>query len=33
VPPSDLRDELVRRYDFYEDMEKDIPDKKHGTIL
>jgi acetyl-CoA carboxylase carboxyltransferase component len=33
VPPSDLRDELVRRYDFYEDIEKDIPDKKHGTIL
>ncbi len=33
VPPSDLRGELVRRYDFYEDMEKDLPDKKHGTIL
>jgi len=33
VPPSDLRDELVRRYDFYEDMEKELPDKKHGTIL
>jgi len=33
VPPSDLREELVRRYDFYEDMEKELPDKKHGTIL
>ncbi|WP_458204682.1 acyl-CoA carboxylase subunit beta [Haladaptatus sp. NG-SE-30] len=33
VPPSTLREELVQRYDFYADMEKDLPDKKHGTIL
>ena len=33
VPPSDLREELLQRYDFYEDIEKDIPDKKHGTVL
>jgi acetyl-CoA carboxylase carboxyltransferase component len=33
VPPSTLRDELVQRFAFYEDVEKDLPDKKHGTIL
>ncbi|MXR40840.1 acyl-CoA carboxylase subunit beta [Halobaculum sp. WSA2] len=33
VPPSDLREELVQRFDFYEDIEKSIPDKKHGTVL
>ncbi len=33
VPPSTLRDELVQRYDFYAGLEKDVPDKKHGTIL
>ncbi|WP_336328144.1 acyl-CoA carboxylase subunit beta [Halovenus sp. HT40] len=33
VPPSDLRTELTNRFAFYEDVEKDIPDKKHGTIL
>ncbi|MGK2229924.1 MAG: acetyl-CoA carboxylase carboxyltransferase component [Methanobacteriota archaeon] len=33
VPPSELRDELVQRYDFYEGMEKELPDKKHGTVL
>jgi acetyl-CoA carboxylase carboxyltransferase component len=33
VPPSTLREELVQRYDFYAGMEKDLPDKKHGTIL
>ncbi|MFP4174166.1 MAG: acyl-CoA carboxylase subunit beta [Halobacteriales archaeon] len=33
VPPSELRDELAGRYDFYEDVEKELPDKKHGTIL
>ena len=33
VPPSALRDELVARFDFYADLEKGVPDKKHGTIL
>ncbi|WP_251329741.1 acyl-CoA carboxylase subunit beta [Haloplanus pelagicus] len=33
VPPSTLREELVGRFDFYETVEKDRPDKKHGTIL
>ncbi|WP_101297611.1 acyl-CoA carboxylase subunit beta [Halegenticoccus soli] len=33
VPPSDLREELVRRFDFYETVEKSLPDKKHGTVL
>ncbi|AXR81095.1 acyl-CoA carboxylase subunit beta [Natrarchaeobaculum sulfurireducens] len=33
VPPSDLRRELVARFDFYADVEKSLPSKKHGTIL
>ncbi|MFB6093632.1 MAG: acyl-CoA carboxylase subunit beta [Halanaeroarchaeum sp.] len=33
VPPSDLREELVHRFDVYEDVEKDRPEKKHATIL
>lgn len=33
VPPSELRDELVARFDMYEDVEKRRPDKKHGTVL
>ncbi|NLV11732.1 acyl-CoA carboxylase subunit beta [Haloarcula argentinensis] len=33
VPPSDLRTELENRFAFYETVEKDLPDKKHGTIL
>ncbi|SIR13622.1 Acetyl-CoA carboxylase, carboxyltransferase component [Haladaptatus litoreus] len=33
VPPSTLREELVNRFEFYADMEKSLPDKKHGTIL
>jgi len=33
VPPSTLRQELVNRFAFYEDVEKDLPDKKHGTVL
>jgi acetyl-CoA carboxylase carboxyltransferase component len=33
VPPSELRTELARRFEFYEDVEKDRPSKKHGTIL
>ncbi|WP_226481549.1 acyl-CoA carboxylase subunit beta [Natrinema amylolyticum] len=33
VPPSTLREELAARFDFYEDVEKSLPDKKHGTIL
>ncbi|AXR78859.1 acyl-CoA carboxylase subunit beta [Natrarchaeobaculum sulfurireducens] len=33
VPPSELRRELVARFDFYADVEKSLPSKKHGTIL
>jgi acetyl-CoA carboxylase carboxyltransferase component len=33
VPPSELRTELAARYAFYEDVEKDRPNKKHGTVL
>ena len=33
VPPSTLRDELEARFEFYADLDKDVPDKKHGTIL
>ncbi|ELY46078.1 acyl-CoA carboxylase subunit beta [Natronorubrum sulfidifaciens] len=33
VPPSSLREELEARFAFYETVEKDLPDKKHGTIL
>ncbi|MEZ3115941.1 acyl-CoA carboxylase subunit beta [Halobaculum sp. MBLA0147] len=33
VEPSRLREELVNRFDFYADIEKSVPDKKHGTIL
>ncbi|TYL40543.1 propionyl-CoA carboxylase [Natronococcus pandeyae] len=33
VPPSTLREELAARFAFYEDVEKELPDKKHGTIL
>ncbi|SDQ51050.1 acyl-CoA carboxylase subunit beta [Natronobacterium texcoconense] len=33
VPPSTLREELAARFAFYEDLEKSVPDKKHGTIL
>jgi acetyl-CoA carboxylase carboxyltransferase component len=33
VPPSTLREELTNRFAFYEDIEKDLPDKKHGTVL
>ncbi|MDS0292853.1 acyl-CoA carboxylase subunit beta [Halogeometricum luteum] len=33
VPPSDLRAELAGRFAFYEDVEKSLPDKKHGTVL
>ncbi|MUW15375.1 acyl-CoA carboxylase subunit beta [Halorubrum sp. CBA1125] len=33
VPPSDLRAELAARFAFYADVEKDLPDKKHGTVL
>ncbi|WP_132060496.1 acyl-CoA carboxylase subunit beta [Halorussus amylolyticus] len=33
VPPSTLRTELENRFAFYEGVEKDLPDKKHGTIL
>ncbi|GAA0515955.1 Acetyl-CoA carboxylase, carboxyltransferase component [Halorubrum aquaticum] len=33
VPPSDLRAQLAARFDFYEDVKKDLPEKKHGTVL
>jgi acetyl-CoA carboxylase carboxyltransferase component len=33
VPPSTLRDQLVSRFAFYESIEKELPEKKHGTIL
>jgi acetyl-CoA carboxylase carboxyltransferase component len=33
VPPSKLRAELDNRFAFYETVEKDLPDKKHGTVL
>jgi acetyl-CoA carboxylase carboxyltransferase component len=33
VPPSDLRAELAARFAFYEDVEKDLPEKKHGTVI
>ncbi|PSQ62286.1 MAG: propionyl-CoA carboxylase [Halobacteriales archaeon SW_8_66_22] len=33
VPPSTLRRELGNRFEFYETVEKNLPDKKHGTIL
>ncbi|QLG47477.1 acyl-CoA carboxylase subunit beta [Natrinema halophilum] len=33
VPPSALREELAARFDFYADVEKSRPAKKHGTIL
>ena len=33
VPPSTLREELTNRFSFYEDVEKQRPSKKHGTVL
>ncbi len=33
VPPSTLRDELENRFAFYENLEKELPEKKHGTVL
>jgi acetyl-CoA carboxylase carboxyltransferase component len=33
VPPSTLREELENRFAFYETVEKDLPEKKHGTII
>jgi acetyl-CoA carboxylase carboxyltransferase component len=33
VPPSELRQELNNRFSFYEDVEKQRPSKKHGTVL
>jgi acetyl-CoA carboxylase carboxyltransferase component len=33
VPPSQLRQELVDRFAFYADVEKSLPEKKHGTVL
>ena len=33
VSPSTLREELAARFAFYADIEKDLPQKKHGTVL
>jgi acetyl-CoA carboxylase carboxyltransferase component len=33
IPPSTLREELDARFEFYETVEKDLPDKKHGTVI
>jgi len=33
VPPSRLRAELAARFEFYADVEKDLPEKKHGTVF
>ncbi|MCU4801150.1 acyl-CoA carboxylase subunit beta [Halobacteria archaeon HArc-gm2] len=33
VPPSDLRAQLAARFEFYETVEKDLPEKKHGTVI
>jgi len=33
IPPSELRTELAARFAFYEDVETELPDKKHGTVL
>jgi acetyl-CoA carboxylase carboxyltransferase component len=33
IPPSTLREELDNRFEFYETVEKELPDKKHGTVL
>ena len=33
IPPSSLREQLADRFAFYEDVEKDRPSKKHGTVL
>jgi acetyl-CoA carboxylase carboxyltransferase component len=33
VPPGDLRRELTERFAFYESVEKDRPDKNHGTVI
>ncbi len=33
VPPSTLREELIQRFEFYETVKKELPDKKHGTVL
>ena len=33
VPPSRLREELDGRFSFYEGIEKEGPDRKHGTVL
>jgi len=33
VPPSELRRELVERFDFYANVEKTRPAKKHGTVF
>ena len=33
VPPSTLREELLERFAFYESQERELPRKKHGTVI
>ncbi|MEF8812554.1 MAG: acyl-CoA carboxylase subunit beta [Halovenus sp.] len=33
IPPSELRAQLEARFRFYEDVEKQRPEKKHGTVI
>ncbi len=33
VPPSDLRDEIAKRFEWFENKEFPLPERKHGTIL
>jgi acetyl-CoA carboxylase carboxyltransferase component len=33
VPPSELRAEIAARFAFYNDVKKNVVDKKHGTII
>lgn len=33
VPPSRLRAELESRFEFYADVSKSLPEKKHGTVI
>ena len=33
VPPSELRAEVLKRFEWFENKDHPLPDKKHGTIL
>lgn len=33
VPPSTLRQEILARFEYYEDKEFPLPEKKHGTVI